>query len=156
MCSVSRYVYTNQYLLRICQTTPIRLSAAVSALASRSSADLTSSVTITPVRSHSANTSLWKPTQNLSVGSNTPVPDDNPLDQCNGHGTHVAVCAALHIFQAIPDLCARVSSAQTRTTRSTSAVSPSVLRSPLTGFSAAPVQSLTTVRPISVPWNQSD
>ncbi|KIY47274.1 pyrolysin [Fistulina hepatica ATCC 64428] len=24
------------------------------------------------------------------TGYNTPVPDDNPLDQCNGHGTHVA------------------------------------------------------------------
>ncbi|OCH84198.1 subtilisin-like protease [Obba rivulosa] len=23
-------------------------------------------------------------------GSNTPVPDDDPLDQCNGHGTHVS------------------------------------------------------------------
>ncbi|KAI0786658.1 pyrolysin [Abortiporus biennis] len=23
-------------------------------------------------------------------GTNTPVPDDDPLDQCNGHGTHVA------------------------------------------------------------------
>ncbi|KAK7692411.1 hypothetical protein QCA50_004036 [Cerrena zonata] len=26
----------------------------------------------------------------MSVGSNTPVPDDDPLDQCAGHGTHVA------------------------------------------------------------------
>lgn len=26
-----------------------------------------------------------------TTGSNTPVPDDDPLDQCNGHGTHVAV-----------------------------------------------------------------
>ena len=24
-------------------------------------------------------------------GSNTPVPDNDPLDECNGHGTHVAV-----------------------------------------------------------------
>ncbi|KAI0049853.1 subtilisin-like protease [Auriscalpium vulgare] len=24
------------------------------------------------------------------TGGNTPVPDDDPLDQCNGHGTHVA------------------------------------------------------------------
>ena len=26
------------------------------------------------------------------LGGNTPVPDSDPLDQCNGHGTHVAVC----------------------------------------------------------------
>ncbi|EMD33648.1 hypothetical protein CERSUDRAFT_159874 [Gelatoporia subvermispora B] len=26
----------------------------------------------------------------LDEGSNTPVPDDDPLDQCNGHGTHVS------------------------------------------------------------------
>ncbi|KAI0744031.1 subtilisin-like protease [Daedaleopsis nitida] len=25
-----------------------------------------------------------------AYGTNTPVPDNNPLDQCNGHGTHVA------------------------------------------------------------------
>lgn len=32
-----------------------------------------------------------------SAGSNTPVPDSDPLDQCNGHGTHVAVSAhSLH------------------------------------------------------------
>lgn len=24
-------------------------------------------------------------------GTNTPVPDKDPLDQCDGHGTHVAV-----------------------------------------------------------------
>ena len=24
------------------------------------------------------------------IGENEPVPDDNPLDECNGHGTHVA------------------------------------------------------------------
>ncbi|KAI0709562.1 pyrolysin [Cerioporus squamosus] len=26
---------------------------------------------------------------NKVIGTNTPVPDDDPLDQCNGHGTHV-------------------------------------------------------------------
>ena len=26
-----------------------------------------------------------------AVGTNTPVPDPDPLDQCRGHGTHVAV-----------------------------------------------------------------
>jgi hypothetical protein len=27
----------------------------------------------------------------VNAGANTPVPDPNPLDQCNGHGTHVTV-----------------------------------------------------------------
>jgi subtilisin family serine protease len=28
---------------------------------------------------------------NRLLGTNTPVPDNDPLDQCAGHGTHVAV-----------------------------------------------------------------
>ena len=27
----------------------------------------------------------------LGLGTNTPMPDPIPLDQCNGHGTHVTV-----------------------------------------------------------------
>jgi hypothetical protein len=31
----------------------------------------------------------------MLTGSNDPIPDDDPIDNCGGHGTHVAVCLPL-------------------------------------------------------------
>ena len=33
------------------------------------------------------------------------MPDDDPLDQCNGHGTHVGVRTTYHIHTSICVLC---------------------------------------------------
>ena len=56
-------------------------------------------------------------------GTNTPIPDDDPLDTCNGHGTHVGVRVS---YKALTFLSVshydRASLALTPLTRSTSAV----------------------------------
>jgi len=64
----------------------------------RSPADSISSGTITMVSTSDKLKTNVSISHIMFPGSNEPVPDDDPLDKCNGHGTHVSVRSLSSFF----------------------------------------------------------